>query len=96
MKSLLEFILIHLVNNPDAVSVEEIEEGDSMVYVLHVAPDDMGRIIGKSGKIINSIRTIAKVRAVKEQRHVLIRVGEQDEPVASAPTEEIASKEVTE
>jgi predicted RNA-binding protein YlqC (UPF0109 family) len=84
MKSLLEFILIHLVNNPDSVSVEMVEDGDTQVYLLKVAPEDTGRIIGKNGKIIHAIRTLAKVRAVKEQRHVIIKVADDEQPVETA------------
>lgn len=87
MKSLLEFLLIHLVTNPDAVSVEAQEDGDTDVYVLHVDPIDIGRIIGKNGKIIDAIRTIARVRAVKEGRHILVKVAEPDEVEAVAPQE---------
>lgn len=74
MKSLLEFLLINLVTNPDAVSVEVLEEGTTDVYILKVDPVDTGRVIGKNGKIIDAIRTIARVRAVKEQRHILVRI----------------------
>lgn len=76
MKSLLEFLLIHLVTNPDMVSVEETQEEDTTIYSLRVASEDVGRIIGRNGKIIDAIRTIARVRAVKEQRHVIVRVAE--------------------
>jgi predicted RNA-binding protein YlqC (UPF0109 family) len=87
MKSLLEFLLIHLVTNPDSVSVEEQQDGSTTVYMLHVDPIDIGRIIGKNGKIIDAIRTIARVRAVKEQRHVIVRVAEPDEVMA--PVDEV-------
>jgi uncharacterized protein len=80
MKSLLEFLLIHLVTNPDAVEIEMQEDGDTQVYLLHVDPVDIGRIIGKNGKIIDAIRTLARVRAVKEGSHILVRVAES--PVA--------------
>ncbi len=84
MKSLLEFLLIHLVTNPDAVSVSEEQDGDTTIYFLHVDPTDVGRIIGKNGKIIEAIRTIARVRAVKEQRHILVRIAETDPQAAEA------------
>lgn len=66
MKNLLEFILIHLVDHPEEVRVEEIEQERSTEYVLHVHPEDMGKVIGKKGSLINSIRNIAKIRAIKE------------------------------
>ena len=87
MKSLLEFLLIHLVTNPDAVSVECVEEGTTDVYLLHVDQVDIGRIIGKNGKIIDAIRTIARVRAVKEQRHIVVQVAESDAPPAPVKSE---------
>lgn len=72
MKNLIEFILIHLVDNPEAVSVEMTMDGDTEVYTIKVAPEDMGKVIGKQGKVINSIRTLARVRAVKEDKHISI------------------------
>ncbi|HSW90070.1 MAG TPA: KH domain-containing protein [Patescibacteria group bacterium] len=78
MKSLLEYILIHLVDNPDAVAVSETEEDGSMVYTITVEPADFGRVIGKNGRIINSIRSIAKVRAIKDGTHVFIRMAESE------------------
>ncbi|MEP7167389.1 MAG: KH domain-containing protein [Candidatus Woesebacteria bacterium] len=85
MKSLLEFLLIHLVTNPDAVSVEVQEDGDTQVYLLHVDPVDVGRIIGKNGKIIDAVRMLARVRAVKEGTHILVRVAEPEEALPVAP-----------
>lgn len=82
MKSLLEFLLIHLVNNPDDVRIETSQEENTDVYTIFVAPEDTGRVIGKGGKIIHAIRTLAKVRAVKEQKHIMVRVGESEAPQA--------------
>ncbi len=66
MKNLLEFLLIHLCNHPEDVSVEETVGDRETIYTLHVHADDMGRVIGKNGSIIQAIRSIAKVRAIKE------------------------------
>lgn len=66
MKNLLEFILIHLVNHPESVQIDETETESGFIYTLHVHPEDMGRVIGKNGSLINAIRTVAKIRAVKE------------------------------
>lgn len=79
MKNLIEFILIHLVDNPDAVSVEMSMDGDTEIYTLHVAPEDMGKVIGKQGKVINSIRTLARVRAVKEDKHIMVVLADESE-----------------
>ncbi len=85
MKNLLEFILIHLVDNPEAVSVEMTMDEDTEVYTLHVAPEDMGKVIGKQGKVINSIRTLARVRAVKEDKHISVILADEE---AAAPQEQ--------
>lgn len=89
MKNLLEFLLIHLVDNPDAVRVEMDMDGDTEVYTLFVAPEDMGKVIGKQGKVINSIRTIARVRAVKEGKHISVVLADEEAPTApETPVEE--------
>jgi uncharacterized protein len=66
MKNLLEFILIHLVEHPEEVKVEESQDEHGHLYTLHVHQDDIGRVIGKGGSVIHAIRNIGKIRAVKE------------------------------
>lgn len=58
LKELTEAIILKLVKNTEAVSVEENEEDNQIIINAYVSNDDMGRLIGKDGKIINSIRTI--------------------------------------
>ena len=58
LKELTEAIILKLVKNTEAVSVEENEEDNQIIINAYVSNDDMGRVIGKDGKIINSIRTI--------------------------------------
>ena len=74
MKNLLEFILIHLVDHPEDVRVEETHDDRGPVYLLHVHQDDIGRVIGKGGSVIHSIRNIAKIRGIKEgvQAHITL------------------------
>jgi uncharacterized protein len=84
MKNLLEFLLIHLVDHPEDVKVETSEDDRGSVFTLHVHPDDMGRVIGKGGVLIQSIRTIAKIRAVKEGIRAHIVLAEQAQPAEEA------------
>ena len=78
MKNLLTFLLIHLVDHPEDVDVIENKSIDGDEYVLKVHPEDMGKVIGKHGSIIQSIRQIAKVRALKEGRKVIITLFEEN------------------
>lgn len=87
MKNLLEFLLIHLCNHPEDVRIEEEVRDRDTVFTLHVHPEDMGRVIGKNGSIIQAIRSIAKVRAIKEGIHATIVIAE-DQPAET--TSEVA------
>ncbi len=78
MKNLLTFILIHLVQYPDDVEVVEQTSDYGDEYLIKVNPEDIGKVIGKHGSIIQAIRTLAKVRAIKEQRKVFINIYEPD------------------
>ena len=78
MKALIEFIAKTLVEHPEQVSVRESGSGSRLRLELTVARDDMGRIIGKGGKVANSIRTLLQVRAAKEGRRVELELLEAD------------------
>ena len=65
MKEMLETIAKYLVNNPDQVTVTEVEGEQSVILELRVAQEDMGRVIGKEGKIAKAIRTLVKANAAK-------------------------------
>ncbi len=66
MRDLVEFCVRALVEDPDAVRVEELQEEDGTVLEVHVADDDLGRVIGRDGRVANAIRTLAKAAAVAE------------------------------
>lgn len=74
MKNLVEYIARSLVDNPDAVQVTEIEGERSIIIELRVAPDDMGKVIGKQGKIAKSIRSLTKATAAKEGKRVVVEI----------------------
>ncbi len=74
MKELVEFIARSLVDSPDDVEVTEVEGERSMVIELRVAPDDMGKVIGKQGKIAKAIRTVTKAAAAKEGKRVVVEI----------------------
>jgi uncharacterized protein len=71
---LLEFLVRALVEDPDAVEVEELEEDGDLVYEISVAEGDLGRVIGKGGRVANAIRTVAKAAAVRLDRRVIVDI----------------------
>jgi hypothetical protein len=77
MKTLIEFILNRLVNFPEEVVVDEEINDTSETYTISVNPEDIGRVIGKQGSVINAIRTIAKIKAMKDGVHVTVNVADQ-------------------
>lgn len=76
MKDLVEYVVKSLVEAPDEVSIQAFEEGDETVLEITVAGPDMGRVIGKSGRVINSIRTLAQVAAAKQGMRVAVELVE--------------------
>lgn len=72
MKEILETIIKNLVSDKDAVSINEIEGEKSIVYEVKVADEDMGKIIGKQGRVAKAIRTVVKAVAAKEDKRVTI------------------------
>ena len=74
MGELVEFIAKSLVDKPNEVEVNEVEGDQSITIELKVAPEDMGRIIGKQGRIAKAIRTVAKAAAIKENKRVSVEI----------------------
>ena len=74
MKELLEVIAKYLVDNPDSVSVQEIQKDDSTLLELKVSPEDMGKVIGKQGRIARAIRTVVKASAIHDDKRVTVEI----------------------
>lgn len=74
IQRLLEHLCRHLVDDPEAVSIEKIEGRRTIVYEVTVAPPDRGKVIGKQGRIANAIRTIAKAAALPSGQHVAVEI----------------------
>lgn len=74
MQDLVKVLAKALVEKPDAVEVEAVEEEDRTVLKLHVAQEDMGRVIGKQGRIAKAIRTIVKSAATRENKKVMVDI----------------------
>ena len=74
MKELVEIIAKSLVDNPEAVKVNEIVKEDTIVLQLSVGEGDMGKVIGKQGKIAKAIRTVVKAAAIKENKKVAVEI----------------------
>ena len=74
MKDLLLYMAKNLVDNPDAVSVNEITDEDGLVLELRVAPGDMGKVIGRQGRIAKEIRTIVKTVAQRTGEKVTVEI----------------------
>ena len=74
MKELVEVIAKALVDHPDEVSVNEKNEGRTIVLELHVAEGDMGKVIGKQGRIAKAIRSVVKAAAAKEDKKVVVDI----------------------
>lgn len=74
MKDLLTFIAQSLVEFPDQVSVTEVDKENATVLELRVAESDMGKVIGKQGKIAKAIRTIIRTASVKEPKKVIVEI----------------------
>ena len=75
MRDLLEFLTRSLVENPEAVQVTEVEEIDGEVVLeVEVADDDLGRVIGRGGRIANALRSVMKAAAAREDKRVVVDI----------------------
>ena len=74
MRNLVEIIAKALVTKPDEVNVTEEMDGDTIIVKLRVADDDIGKIIGKSGRIAKAIRTVVRATAIKQNIRVSVEI----------------------
>jgi len=74
VKELIELLVRSLVKNPDQICVIEKVENDTWIYEVTVAQEDMGKVIGKQGRIAKAIRTMAKAAATRENRRVMVEI----------------------
>jgi hypothetical protein len=74
MAELLEYLARKLVDEPEAVRVERVEEEDTIVLRLYVAEDDLGKVIGRQGRIARALRTIVRAGSARERRRVQLEI----------------------
>jgi len=74
MKELVEFMAKRLVDHPDQVEVTEVNATRSVIFELRVAQEDMGRVIGKGGRVANAMRTLLRVAATKQGKRARLEI----------------------
>ena len=79
MSELLAYLARELVDDPAAVRVEEEDREDALVLVLHVAPDDVGKVIGRQGRIARALRTLVRASSARDGHRVLVEIADPDE-----------------
>lgn len=76
LKDLVFYLASSLVDQPDMVQVREIENGESVILEVSVAPDDMGKVIGRHGRVARAIRTVTKAAAARQGRRSMVEIVE--------------------
>jgi predicted RNA-binding protein YlqC (UPF0109 family) len=74
MKELIEYIVRSLVDDPSQVRITEVEGANTIIYELRVAPEDMGRVIGKGGRVANAIRTLLRVVSTRQGKRATLEI----------------------
>ena len=77
MKDMLATLIRHMVDDPSAVSVDEVAADDSVRYEIRVAPGDVGRVIGRQGKVIRALRVVMRSVASQGQRRVDVELAKE-------------------
>ncbi len=88
VKDLAEYLIKSLADHPEKVELEEREEDDTVLIELKIAPEDVGKIIGKNGNTINAIRTVLQTAASSQKKRARLEVLGQAEPLEDTTTEE--------
>lgn len=78
MKDTLLYILSHIVDHPEEIVIDEVIEGDRTIYVIHAHVDDMGKIIGKKGRVIMALRDLIKIIATKQKVFADVEIAETE------------------
>ena len=73
---IVEYLARRLVDDPEAVVVEEVEREGAVIVQLHVAPDDVGKVIGRQGRIARALRTVVRASAARRDQRVLLEIVE--------------------
>lgn len=76
MEELVAYLARCLVDSPDAVRVERVEQDDAVVLRLHVAPDDLGKVIGRHGRLARALRTVVRAGGTKRGERMLLEIVE--------------------
>lgn len=76
MPELLEWLARRLVDDPEAVRVETVEEADATILQLRVAPEDIGKVIGRQGRTARSLRTVVRASGARTRRRVVLEIVE--------------------
>lgn len=74
LKDLIEYLVKALVDEPGQVDIKEVEGTEATTYEIRVAPNDLGKVIGKQGKIANALRTVAKAAAMRNKKRVYLEI----------------------
>jgi predicted RNA-binding protein YlqC (UPF0109 family) len=73
-RELIEYIATSLVDHPDELSLTEIEEDGTRIYQLHVSPRDIGKVIGRRGRVARAIRTLLKVSSIQNHNRAMLEI----------------------
>jgi len=76
MKKTLQYLITSIVDNEEAVKIDESEEEGVVTFTIEVAKEDMGKIIGKNGKVIKAIRNVIKIPAMKQNKKIFVNLAE--------------------